>query len=750
MTEQSQLTLFMHCLTVLGISTACSVASANPLEYTSGKLLTDQHKQTGKQLSHESETLEKVIVKGSKRNTELMKSDLSVTLIDSALINEARLRDFSRIDDLAPNVQFNESGQRGSIYITIRGVESNPFIVNRAAVYIDGIPFRELSNSVLNQVDSIEVLRGPQGTLYGANSESGLIIVNTKTPSDVFEQNYRIAASDYHSGQGYEATGFISGPLINKELSGSVSFSSAYEDAFVKNIGTSTGDTGNIKENYIQGRLHWTPSDSLSINATTYWLDMDAPGLFDQQYVPLNINLYNQLYADNYNQGQQIDDWTVLEDAPKYTNEEEFVAGISATYKADYGDIDLAASYRSLEEDAKGLDLDLTAAPIVAGREAESEDYKNIELRFTSPTGNHFDYIVGLSYYSESEENTKSTFLGAGTLNSYLAAPMQYKEGKDKSVFGSINWYLTEKFKIGAGLRYDNAKRSAIQTEGELNLGFGTVTRYQDAHLSETFSAWLPKVSALYQYANNLSFHASLSKGYIPGGFNLTAVQDDKVDDNVFTYDSETLVSRELGYKWFSTDKKWRSSGAIFYIQSDNWQEIQIATDANGRPISSDYISSDASIISKGIEMELTWRPVKQFSVSGHIGYVNAEYDNLQLSESLNVKGQPIQFVPEYDAGLAARYQWDDDFYFRVEANFTGKTALRSRGDIFQKATAMLGLQLGYDSGEFAIRIFGENLTNERRASGLAVENMAFGTDGLFYSPLDAPRVIGLEAEVWL
>lgn len=695
-------------------------------------------------------SIERITVQGSKRNTDLMESDLSITVIGAELIDQARLRDFSRIDDLAPNVQFNEAGQRGSIYITIRGVESNPFIVNRAAVYIDGIPFRELNNSVLNQIESIEVLRGPQGTLYGANSESGLIIVNTKQPTEHIERNFRLTAKQYPSGHGYESSGFVSGTLMEDTLTGSLAFSSAYEDAYVENLASSTSDSGHVRDNFLQGRLTWQPTDKISVKTTTYYLDSDAPGIFDQQYAPLNVELYNQFYADFFNGGVKLDDWSILEDAPKYTTEEELVAGVSANYQLNRGTIDFAASYRTLEEDAKGLDFDLTAMPVVSGREIKSRSFKNMELRYTSPSSDTFDYIIGVAYYAESEDNTKATFIGTGNLDSYLSAPVQYKDGEDSSIFGSLNWYLSPKFKLGAGLRYDNAKRNAVQTAGELDLGLGIVTTYQDADLSKSFDAWLPRLSVLYQIHENFSVHASVSKGYIPGGFNLTAVQEGVVDDSVLTYDSETLVSQEIGFKWQANNNKLRMSGAIFNINSDNWQEIQIATDAYGRPISSDYISSNASIKSRGIEFEMSWHPIDPFSINAHLGVVDAEYDNLQLTESLNVKGQSIQFVPDYDAGISIHYEWDNNLYARAEVGFIGETALRSRGDAIQDAVTTLNMQLGYDNGKYAIRLFGENLTNERRASGLAIENLAFGSDGLFYGPLDAPRVVGIEAEVWL
>lgn len=694
--------------------------------------------------------LEEIIVTASKRDMALIDSDLSATVIDSSMIGEARLRDFRRIDDLVPNVQFNESGQRGSIYITVRGVESNPFIINRAAVYIDGIPFRELNNSVLNQVESIEVLRGPQATLYGANTESGLILVNTREPAEEAGAELRLTGINFDSGAGLEADGFVSGPIIPDTLAGSLAFDLADEDAYVENLGTSTGETGEIEELFVQGRLRWTPTDSLSVNATAYWLEMDAPGIFDQQYTPLDLELYNATYADFFNGGRRADEWTAFEDAPKLTTEREWIAGLSATQHLDFGTLDVAISYRRLEEDAKGLDFDLTALPTVSGYEKEREAFTNAEVRFSSPPGDSFDYIVGASYYKDHEENTKASFIGSGDLDSYIAAPAQREESEDYSIFGSASWYVTPALRLSGGLRYDNATRSTLQKEGELDLGFGSIVYYPNADLSKTFDALLPRFAAHYKISADFSVHATLAKGYIPGGFNLVAVQQGFADDDVISYDSETLWSSEIGFKWRSADRRIRASGAIFHITSDNWQEVQIATDESGRPVSSDFIGSDASIRSRGAEVETHWQVSDAWSLDAHFGYVDAEYRDLQLDETTNLKGKPIQFVPEYDGGLALRYQWWNRFYVRVEAGFIGDMVLRARGDAVQDSVQIYGLQAGYESDHWAVRVFGENITDERRGSGLAIENLAFGSDGLFYAPLDAPRIVGIELEAWL
>jgi iron complex outermembrane receptor protein len=697
-------------------------------------------------LAQQAKTVEEVIVTGTKRKSTLQDSDVSVTVLDADAIDAARLRDVRRIDDLVPNVAFNEKSQLGGIFVTIRGVESNPFIINRAAVYIDGIPFRELSNAVLNQVESIEVLRGPQATLYGSNSESGVIVVRTRTPGDEPTAELRMTGTRFSSGSGMETDGFLAAPL-NDTLSGSLAFVASREDAFSKTLTSSIGESGEIREGFLQGRLRWTPSDRLTVSALAYYLDTDAPGMFSYEYLPQDIDLYNASYANTLNGGRRVQEFTSLNDAPKRHEEAESVFGASATYLLGSGQIDAAASFRREKADSRGLDFDSTAASIVAGAEQDLDEFWNAELRYSSASSESFEYMFGVAAYDEFKRNTKGTFLGLGDLDSYAYAPGQEAEGRDYSVFGTASYAPSwlPRLKISAGLRYDHAERNTLQTEGTLDLGFGSVIAYPNADLSADFEVLLPRIAVRYEASDDLAFYGSAAQGWVPGGFNLSAVQAGFTDPNILLYDKETLWSRELGFHW--RGRGIRVSGAVFYITSDNWQDIQVASDTNGRPVTSDFIGSDAAIRSRGFELEGQWDPTSELSLVAHVGYVDAEYRDLQIDDATNARGSRVQFVPEYDGLLAARYEWPHGLFVRAEASFTGEMSLEARGRAVQPAVTMYGLQLGLERRKYSIRVFGENLTNERRMSGLAVENLAFGTDGNFYGPLDAPRIVGVELE---
>ncbi|WP_241093469.1 TonB-dependent receptor [Xanthomonas sp.] len=702
------------------------------------------------QQATEAKTLDEVVVTGSKRDTPYLKSDLSVTVLDRQALKEAGVTEFRDLDKLAPNVKFNAMGQLSDMYISIRGIESNPFLVNRASVYIDGIPFRELSNAVLNQVESVEVLRGPQGTLYGANSESGLVLVRTRGPADGGEGEINLRSTWFGNGNGNSLDGFLAGPLAEDgKLAGSVAFMASDENSYLRNLTPFQGTRGQVREGYLQGKLRWRPSDYVSVNALAYHLRTRAPGMFEYEYLPLDVGLYNRTYGDALNGGRRAGDYTYINDAPKRTEKDETVAGISAQWQLVAGTLDVAASYRTQEDTSAGYDFDMTHSAALAGRIYDKQDAWNAEARFSSPDDQPLTWMAGASTYRNGKDSILGTFVGPilRGLDSYNLAPRQTAKGEDYSVFATASFTPPSLPKLTAsvGVRHEQARRSTEQRAGSLDLGAGGLVMYKDAALHHTFHATLPRVSLRYDAAGDLSFYAASAKGYIPGGFNLAAAQSEEINDRVLRYESEMMWSHELGFKMNLGQGRGHVGGALFHITSDNWQEIQLATDANGRPVSSDYVGSDASIRSRGAELEGVYELFPGFTLTGNVGYVDAEYTRLWASAEENLAGNRVKLTPHYTGYLAARYQHASGIFARVESAFTGSSALDERNRAYQPAVAILGLQLGYEQGPWTGRIFVQNLTDRRRVNGLIFDNLAFGRDGNYYGPIDSPRVVGAE-----
>jgi len=714
----------------------------------------------------EERQLDTIIVTGTKQNTTLQDTDVAVTVIGKEALEAARVSDIRRLDDLAPNVQFNDSGPLGAVYVSIRGVESNPFIVNRAAVYIDGIPFRELNNSVLGQLESVEVLRGPQSTLYGANTESGLIIINTRAPSDTPEFSATGTATTYDTGDAYQIDLFVGGPIIEDELAGSVTLKYSDRDAYIKNIGATPQGPGQIEDIFAQGRLRWTPTDQLTINATGYIIDTDAPGVYTSDGFPVDTGRYNAVYSDGIlfdpsdptsvppaNGDLRVSDFTFISDSPKYAKIAETVLGVGANYELGSGDLNASLSYRSEDIDDLGFEIDNTNAPILTGAVLDDKKLWNAELRFTSRQNQAFKYTAGISYYYEEDRESLGSLVGPGTLDDFNYSPEQSVTSRDLGIFGSLSYTPVSLPKLTGtiGLRYDQAERETNQQAGELDLGFAVFV-FDALTLEDTFEAVLPRFALRYESTDDLTLYANIAKGALPGGFNVAAAQDGFQDD-VVRYDQEELWSYEVGAKWRSADRRAFISGAVFFLKADNYQEITALIDDSGQIVSTSFIGSDAGIESIGLEIEGVYDITDNLSLTGNLGVVDSEYTEFAAVEADVVIGNPVKLIPEYDANLALRYHFDSGFFIRAEADLLGETALdegnrtplNQNAIDTQKAVERFNLQLGYEAEGWSARLFAENITDVRRISGSAFPTTIFPADGLLYSSIDAPRTVGVE-----
>ncbi|WP_172449700.1 TonB-dependent receptor [Porphyrobacter sp. HT-58-2] len=545
----------------------------------------------------------------------------------------------------------------------------------------------------------------------------------------------------------YTLDGFVGGPLSGDTLEGSVAFKVSREDSQFPNPLSAIGEPGDIRELFLQGRLNWQPNDALTLRATGYIIDVNAPGIFEEEYLPNDRDLYDASYGP-FNGGRTIGRFELLQESPKRTDERDYVFGLAATYELASGRIDAAVSYAREEEDSRGNDLDFTALPTAAGASIFEQDVWNAEVRYTSPASERFEYLFGGSVYFEREELLIGTLVGSGTLADYAYAPPQSRNSRDFAIFGSATFGLgIEGLSLTTGLRYDNAYRKTDQVAGTLNFGPLGDAVFQELSFDDTFEAFLPRFALTYRPTDQWTVFAGAARGYILGGFNLTIAQE-AVADDVVRYGSESVWSYEIGVKHSFADGRGYINGAAFLIEADNWQEIRTITNEQGQVQSSAFIASDAAIESKGFEVELAYNLLENLTLNASIGYTDADYTRLFIDSQTNLAGNLVKLVPEYDANLALRYAHSTGFFIRSEISALGRTALDERNRFSRDPVQVLGIQAGYEADGWSIRAFAENLTDERYQSGAGFDNFAFGFDGNFYSVYDTPRVIGLETKV--
>jgi iron complex outermembrane receptor protein len=688
--------------------------------------------------------LDEIIVTGTRQDTRLADTPVAATVLTEQFIRDARIASVRAIDDYVPNVQFNQIGQVGGTYVTIRGIESNPFIVNRAAVYVDGIPFRKLREQTLGTIEQIEVLRGPQGTLYGANTESGLIVIRTRQPSESFEAEATGSGFVFGNGQGGDARLTLGGPLVRDTLTASLVASYSDADSFVRNIGSSIGERGELREGFAQGKLRWTPSERVTLDLVTQASFLRAPGLYEQEFLPIDRERYDANYSALFNGGRRSGRYTFINDAPKRTAEDEYLIGGNVNIDLDWAVLDANASWRTLSANSQGTDIDLTALPAAAGASDDNETFWNFEARLSSPRGSKVQWVVGLNHYRSDEDQVLATLAGSGGLDDYVPAPLQTSRSRDYAAFGQITVPLLTDIRLTAGLRYDRAERSKRQEAGLLDLGAFGQFRFAAEDLTDSYAALLPKVALDWRISEDLLVYASAARGWIPGGFNLGAATSAVTRD--FTrYGAETLWSYELGAKLQLLDNRLLMSGAAFIIEADGWQEFNVLVNETGQAISTNLITSDAAIRSRGFEVELTGRLSPQFDLSASFGYVDSKYTRYVFSAAQDFSGNRVRLVPEYDASLTANWRPWRGLFLRGELAATGNTPLNPENLVFQDAVVILGAQVGWETDRWTARLYVENITDQLVYTSSAYTNFAFGFDGVNYAAVGRPRVAGLQ-----
>lgn len=688
--------------------------------------------------------LDRIIVTGTRQDTPLSDAAVAVTVLSEQFLRDARIDSLRQIDDFVPNVQFNQLGQVGGTYVTIRGIESNPFIVNRAAVYIDGIPFRKLRDQALGSVDQVEVLRGPQGTLYGANTESGLFVIRTRAPSEAFEAELTGAAYSFENGEGADVRLSLGGPLVTDKLTASLVASYNDSDSFVRNEASLIGEPGELSETFLQGKLRWTPSPQITVDLVASAMSLRAPGLYEQEFLPIDRDRYDANYSAAFNGGRTSGPYTLINDAPKRTEDDEILVGASLNYELSGAILDVNASSRSFEANSQGTDIDLTALPAAAGATGNDDTFWNFEARLSSPRKSRMEWVVGINHYRNAEEQVLATLAGPGGLNDYSPAPPQSSTSRDYAVFGQVTLPIWEGLRLTGGLRYERAERTKEQDAGVLDLGPVGVFAFAEEDLAAEFEDVLPKVSLDWRPDDSLLIYASAAKGWIPGGFNLGAATS-AITTDFSRYGAESLWSYEIGIKKELFEKRLLLSGAAFVIEAGNWQEYNVLVNAQGQAISTNLITSDASIRSSGLEAELSGRLSDALEISASLGIVDSEYSDYRFSAAQDFTGNKVKLVPEYDASLAASWRPWRGLFLRGELSATGDTPLNSENLAFQEAALLLGVQLGWEAKSWSARLYAENLTDEYIYTTSAYSNFAFGFDGTYYAGVGKPRIVGIE-----
>jgi len=618
--------------------------------------------------------MEEVIVTAERRETKLQSTAISITAISGDTIREMGIQNAEGLQNIVPGLTIRSTAI-GSSEFTIRGVGAANDDVSSdsgVGVYVDGIFMARTSSANLSLYDleRIEVLRGPQGTLYGRNTAGGSINIITSKPSDEFEGRFSL---DTGNEGRFNAAGYVSGPLVEGKFFAKASIASFNRDGIMENI--FDGSDGNSVDT-LAGRvgIRYLPTENTEF-LLTYDFEDSKPGPNLKSLGP------NNGFENPGTTGPQPASNPVRSANVDNTGSEEFeTSGVTATLNIDFEPATLSFIVGHRTADTFFInDFDRGPDPNVSEVHDEEASWTSTEVRLTSnpdgawSAGGRLNWTGGLYFFEEDSEKTAEfqSDVFAFVLCNFVFPPFacpgvapgtfsstghfQRIETKASAVFGQVNYALTDRFSLTAGLRYTEEDKDFTSTT--INIGplvppFNPIIDEEwDCSGNRSFDNVSGKLVLDFQKTDNSLIYASISQGYRSGGFSGGASNELEACGG---FGEETATAYEVGAKVDWADGRVRTNVSVFFTDYEDLQVSVIQT-PNGVPTTTNAANADIT----GVEFEFQAFVTDQFRVHGNVAVLDATFrDFLTFTQGVQVdrSGDNIASVPELTYNLG--FEW--------------------------------------------------------------------------------------------
>lgn len=683
---------------------------------------------------------QRVEIRGvNKRIDNLQDAPASATVLGKEQIRDARIGSLEQLQAFVPNFRVSDSGGRGSRgSIAIRGFFNTDFSKDPSVgVYIDDVPYVDLStySAILFDMTAIEVLRGPQSTLYGANTPAGVINISTALPPARFGGS---AEAELGNRGARELKARVGGPVGDSGITWSLAAATDWRDGFITNRldGRPYNDE---RTEAARAKLRWTDGDRWDVQAMALQRNIaDRGGPY--HYLPLDPEAYAAAVPD----APLLREDEVWLNRPGAVGQKERTGALKLVYTAERFSLTSVMSYRT-SRTTGDFDFDDTAAPVDAGvlfglppgalvapglGGAFVADYrqKTQELRLSSPQGdtpgaNRWQWIVGLYASEEREISDARLAVEPGLPSPFLDL---FYAGRNAAVFGQLSWRSADqRFGVSAGTRYDRAEREARSAANGID---GT----------KTSSRWLPRLTADWRVNPQFMVYANLARGWKPAG-----VVPEVPPGLPSAYEVETTDSVELGLKSEWWGRRLSVNAALFDASAKSWQDtVRVSPLVR-------YLANVERTRSRGVELEVQLRPDAATELSLTYGLVDARYVRYANPDGSNFDGKRVVQTPRQALGMAASWRFAPGWSLRADATRFGGWYFDRENTQAQRGYTMVNAKLAYrqvlSGRELELYLWGQNLTDaryfEKTFPGNVYRGLGFG------SPED-PRSFGLGASL--
>ncbi len=583
--------------------------------------------------------LEEIIVTARKREESIQEVPISITAFSEKDIADSGVLDVRQLAESVPNVVFTGIDNSSVTIFTVRGVQTqsraNIGFESGVGTYVDGVVMgRALTsaNQDFFDVERVEFLRGPQGTLFGKNSIAGAINITTKRPTEEFTGSVGVSLSDY---DGYQTQMYLSGPLVEGALYGSVSAYKRKRDGYIENI--TTGDE-DANEDVSGGRIKllYTPTDNLEITLAADTQTGDAIVASPQA-----ISGY----------GFAPGEYKTSVDLPSSGARTNDGASLTVNWDVSGGTLTSISAYRESSRNRTN-DTDVGPLPAIATFVDDNQHQVSQEVRFSSEVGDTFRYVVGAYYFEQDNYSTLTSnvdffgFLLSPNLNGTI-------ESESRAVFFNADWDFAEDWTLTFGARYNEEDKDLDYEQTTLGLLAPTLPSEKDQFSDSDFS---PTLGISYNLSNDVNLYAIASRGYKSGGWNVDSVADFSVTSfSQLLFDSESVTNYEFGIKSSWLKDRVIANASVFLMDYEDMQVSKRVEVLGGGGAVVGITTNAGKAETKGIEFDLKALVTEGLQISAGVGYVSATYTDYEDSgDSFN--GNSLDNAPRWTANASAQY----------------------------------------------------------------------------------------------
>jgi iron complex outermembrane recepter protein len=719
---------------------------------------------------------------------------IALTVLGGQTLEKTGAYNVQQLTQLAPSLQFGSFNPRNT-QVNIRGLGNNTGLANDGleagvGIYIDQVYYSRPAAATFDLLDieRVEILRGPQGTLFGKNTTAGALNVTTRAPSFDFtaQGELTLGNNDF-----IQAKGSVSGPLAGDVLAGRLSVSVTSRDGFVDNV-TTGKDVNNQNNLAVRAGLLWVPNEAFRLRLTGDYNRQETDCCL-LVFAGVGTSLkpaaaqYPALAAGLGYTPPSTNPFDRKTDANAEAHANQEIGGVSAVADWDLGPATLTAvaAWRYWSWDPAN-DADFTRLAIIERSEnADEQTQGSFELRLASNGTNTIDYVAGLYAFWQDIDAEGISLYGANATYWLLspALPANLVDGyrsefeansttKSYAAFGQVTWHVTDSLSITPGLRYTYEEKEAdyesvvsggLAPANPTLVGFKLALARPQAYIADdSDGSFSGQINFAWKATEDILVYGNWAKGYKSGGLNLSGLPVDTAGNPVLdraVIEPEETTTWEAGVKSQLFDRRLTANLAVFRTVTTDYQANVV--DTAGGALRT-YLDNINEVRSQGVELDLRLAPVGGFSAYTSVSYTDAQYVDYEngpcplerigsATTACDLSGKRLPGVSKWVVSSGAEYDWPVSFgaaegeaYVGFEASWRSSYYSAATVSKYSRIDAygLLNLRAGVRPNDH-LDIFAwvRNATDEEYFQYISAQ--AGNSGALFGAPGD-PRTFGV------